>query len=96
MERASTQAWTGMIHGEGDFSGSIKEDCALRNRSLTQMSLSQGRVALQSDRLRNAQSVIDTIIARAKTCLTCGICDAAVAREGRSPERPIAQRAISH
>ena len=51
-----------MIYGEGDFSGSIKEDCALRNRSLTQMSLSQGRGALQCDRLRNAQSVIDTIV----------------------------------
>ena len=33
-------------------------------------------------------------LSRATDCATCNLSDVAVAREGRSPERPIAQRAI--
>ncbi len=47
----------------------------------------RGRGALQSDRLRNAQTAMDVIVARAKTRLTCGICDAAVALESDPPDR---------
>ncbi len=45
-----------------------------------------GRVALQCDRLRNAQSFIDKVARMPQnTYLTCGICDAAVALECDPP-----------
>jgi hypothetical protein len=85
---------------EGDFSGSIKEDCIFtqsvidaivvhrpkhENNSFLKYSGGVGGAHSSATVCATRKQVIDTIVARAKTCLICGICDAAVTQECDPP-----------